>query len=650
MTIGNNVTSIGDYAFFDCTGLINVIIEDGWKFLNLGSNVFYGCPISKLYLGRSLSSYSFRDIETLTDVTIGNSVTSIGDSAFSGCTGLSEISIPGSVTSIGDRAFSGCTGLTEISIPGSVKSIGDYAFQDCSLSNVVIEDGEQAIWFGYYSFYGCPITKLYLGRSLGSSPFKDIKTLIDVIIGNNVTSIGNSAFNGCTGLTEMSIPNSVTSIGDSAFQGCTGLTEISIPGSVTSIGNSAFAGCTGLAKISIPNGATSIGDYAFYGCTGLTEISIPNGVTGIGDYAFYNCACLTEISINNGATNIGGHAFFGCYNLRSVSISNSVTSIEDSAFERCHSLTSVAIPNSVTSIGSAVFQDCSDLTSVTIGNSVEGIGDNAFTYCYRLTSIVIPASVQSIGEQAFLNCESLKAIYSPGYTPATLVNRTFENVNNESCVLYVPDGAYDNYSNAYGWKDFVDIREVLYINKDGVTYIAKDGLEPRAEIIAAEPALEELCINITVSPDAASARNAADYVVTSIAENAFKSCMNLKRLIVMSATPIECKGDCFNATTYENCELVVPDGAIDAYAVADGWKNFRNIKSSFVQMVTDSNSDAIMIANRVITAREDTSLIVYSLDGLKLIDRFLYTGESLRLDYGFYIVVCNGRSTKIIVN
>lgn len=395
---------------------------------------------------------------------------------------------------------------------------------------------------------------------------------------------------------------------------------------------------------------TSIGSLAFYGCTGLTEISIPNGVTDIGAYAFYSCTCLTEISINNGATDIGGYAFYGCYSLCSVSISNSVTSIGDSAFERCHSLTSVAISNSVTSIGDAAFQDCSDLTSVTIGNSVEGIGDNAFAYCYRLTSIVIPASVKSIGEHAFLNCESLKAIYSPGYTPATLVNRTFENVNNESCVLYIPDGAYNNYFNAYGWKDFIDIREVLYINQDGVTYIAKDEPQPEAEIIIAEPALEELCINRTVSSDAASARNATDYVVTSIAENAFKSCMNLKRLTVMSATPIECKGDCFNATTYENCELVVPDNAIDAYAVADGWKNFRNIKSSFVQMVTDNNSDAIIVANNVITARKDTSLMVYSLDGLKLIDRFLYTGESLQLDRGFYIVVCNGKSTKIIVN
>lgn len=419
---------------------------------------------------------------------------------------------------------------------------------------------------------------------------------------------------------------------------------------VAGIGENAFQGCTGLTEISIPGSVTSIGEYAFSGCTGLTKISIPGSVTSIGFAAFQDCTGLASVVIFSGLTNVENCAFYGCYSLCSVVIPNSVTRIGSSAFDRCYSLTSVTIPNSVTSIGAAAFQDCSDLTSVTMGNSVEFIGAKGFAYCDKLTSIVIPASVKSIGEQAFLNCKSLNAIYSPGYTPATLANRAFENVNNESCVLYIPDGAYDNYSKAYGWKDFVDIQEVLYINKDGVTYIAKDGLEPRAEIIAAEPALEELCINRTVSSDAASARNATDYVVTSIAENAFKSCMNLKRLTVMSSTPIECKGDCFNATTYENCELVVPDDAIDAYAVAEGWKNFRNIKSSFVQMVTDNNSDAIIIANRVITAREDTSLIVYSLDGLKLIDRFLNTGESLHLDHGFYIVVCNGKSTKIIVN
>ena len=143
-----------------------------------------------------------------------------------------------------------------------------------------------------------------------------------------------------------------------------------------------------------------------------------------------------------------------------------------------------------------------------------------------------------------------------------------------------------------------------------------------------------------------------DYIVKSIAENAFKSCMNLQRLTVMSSTPIECKGDCFNETTYENCELVVPNDALDAYAAADGWKNFKNIipSTSFVQTVTDNNSDAIIIGNNAITAKEDISLIVYSLDGLKLIDKTLSTGESIRLNSGVYIVVYKGKSTKIIVN
>ena len=180
----------------------------------------------------SIGYSAFLGCSGLTSITIPNSVTSIGNSAFSGCIGLTSVTIPNSVTSIGSSAFSGCSGLTSVNIPNSVTSIGSYAFYKCS-------------------------------------------SLTSVTIPNSVKSIGSYAFYGCSGLTSVTIPNSVTSIGERAFNGCSGLTSITIPNSVTSIGSYAFNGCSGLTSITIPNSVTSIGSSAFYGCSGLTSITIP---------------------------------------------------------------------------------------------------------------------------------------------------------------------------------------------------------------------------------------------------------------------------------------------------------------------------------------------------------------------------------------
>ena len=178
LVIPDTVTSIGNYAFRDCSGLTSVIIPD--SVTNIGLQAFSGCS-------------------GLTSMTIPDSVTSIGGAAFSGCSGLTSVTIPDGVTSIGGGAFSGCSGLTRVTIPDGVTSIGNSAFSGCSgLTRVTIPD--------------------------------------------SVTSIGSSAFSGCSGLTRVTIPDSVTSIGDGAFSGCSGLTNVTIPDSVTSIGNSAFYG------------------------------------------------------------------------------------------------------------------------------------------------------------------------------------------------------------------------------------------------------------------------------------------------------------------------------------------------------------------------------------------------------------------------
>ena len=210
---GYSVTSIGKYAFFNCTSLTSVTIPD--SVTSIGSSAFYRCS-------------------GLSSVTIPDSVASIGSSAFSFCSGLSSVTIPDNVTSIGAYVFDGCSGLTSVTIPDSVTSIGNGAFRGCSgLTSVTIPDKVTSI--GAYAFYGC-------------------SGLTSVTIPNTVTDIGSSTFNNCRGLTNVTIPNSVTNIGDSAFYSCVSLTQITIPSSVRSIAETAFKKCSGLRRVEMPRG------------------------------------------------------------------------------------------------------------------------------------------------------------------------------------------------------------------------------------------------------------------------------------------------------------------------------------------------------------------------------------------------------------
>lgn len=196
---------------------------------------------------------SFAYYYYMSSVTIPDTVTSIGDYAFSVCKSLSSITIPSGVTTIGEFAFDQTSGLTSIFIPNSVTSIGQYAFRHCS-------------------------------------------GLTSVNIPSGVTSIGDYTFQGCTSLTSLTIPDSVISIGSGVCQNCSGLTSVTLGNSITSIGGWAFFGCSALTSVNIPSGVTMIEYNTFCQCSGITSVIIPSGVTDIDNGAFSSCVSLSSIT------------------------------------------------------------------------------------------------------------------------------------------------------------------------------------------------------------------------------------------------------------------------------------------------------------------------------------------------------------------
>ena len=498
VTIPNSVTSIGNRAFYGCSALTSVTVPN--SVTSIGNSTFYGCySLTFVTIGSGVTSIgeiAFSGCSSLTSITIPNHVTSIGRAAFANCssltsmfveegntiydsrdnsnaiietatntliTGCSNTTIPNSVTSIGDNAFSGCSSLTSVTIPNSVKSIGQGAFSGCSsLTSVTIPNSV---------------------TSIGNSAFSGCSFLTSITIPNSVTSIGYGTFSGCSSIASVTIPNSVTFIGGSAFKNCSGLTSITIPNSVTNIGDHAFYGCSALTSVTIPNSVTSIGSSAFSGCSGLTSIIIPNNVTSIGGAAFEDCSGLTSVTIPNSVTTIRDGTFEGCSSLTSVTIPNSVTSIGQGAFRGCSSLTSITIPNSVTSIGISAFSGCSGLTSpiynahcfaymptaysgaYAIQDGIKQIAGRAFSKCSELTSVTIPNSVTSIGYHAFEGCSALDTISINAITPPTLGEKALSSVS----ICYIPMCTQVDYVNS-SWNDYVDTFEEHPINVTSGSY------------------------------------------------------------------------------------------------------------------------------------------------------------------------------------
>ena len=457
ITLPNNLTSIGNSAFYNCNGLIGgLTIPD--SVITIGDYAFYNCSgfMGLLTIGESvqtIGNYAFYNCHNFTgSINIPNSVVTIGNYAFYGSTAYwGTLTLGNSVRTIGNYAFYGCNGLVgDLVIPNSVTTIGERAFYDCHSFGGTLTIGNSVTTIGYDAFSEC------------------YNLTGDLVIPNSVTTIGSYAFNNCHSFAgTLSLGISVTTIGREAFRNCTNLLgDIDIPNSVTSIEIGAFANCTGFTgSLKIPSSVTSIGKGAFYNCSGLSEVNY--NVTSHTDISlstnywydvsyyppFYYCG--GHLNIGNNVVMIPANMFREADFTGTLTIPNSVISIRDYAFYNCNLLTgTLVIPNSMNTIGVNAFQYCTGFTEVIMGINLMIVGNRSFSNCTGLQKVILPDVVTVIGIEAFRYCTQLAEINMQAPEAPSIGWDVFAD-NAEGRIITIPCGTLENYSEGY-WEEWAD--------------------------------------------------------------------------------------------------------------------------------------------------------------------------------------------------
>lgn len=300
-------------------------------------------------------------------------VTAIADNVFNGIESITSVTLPNTLVTIGEGAFVDCS-LTSVTIPASVESIGEEAFGILSLESINV-DPDNSVY--------CDIDGVLCSKDKTELIFCPIAKQSDVYeVPNTITRIAENAFYSNENITKIIIPNSVTEIGAKAMGFCTLLKNISVASD-----NPAYCDIDGVL---FNKDVTKLCQYLRARTT--KEYVIPETVTTIGEYAFYYSSKLTSVIIPKSVTSIESSAFQFCKKIASFELPEVLESIGNNAFANCEAVKSFVIPNTVTSIGRYAFQKCKALQAVTIGSSVNTIGRNAFTNCNSLTSVICLAA------------------------------------------------------------------------------------------------------------------------------------------------------------------------------------------------------------------------------------------------------------------
>ena len=561
LTIPNSVTSIGDYAFWGCSGLTSVTIPN--SVTSIGSSAFSGCSgLTSVKVESDNPKYDSRNncnaiIETSSNTiifgcmntTIPNSVTSIGEYAFSSCSGLTSVTIPNSVTSIGMEAFYGCRGLTSVTIPNSVTSIGKFAFYGCSsLTSVVIGSGVTNIGEGALNYANLKKI-IWLTNTPPTGYYNDYGV---------VNYVSNNQF---------SFYNQVKYQFLSSYFDVDGIRYVPVSPSEKT--------CDAIDCVYDERATnTRIASTVVY--KGVTMM-----VKNIKPYFAYNNNYIKTLSADNDGE-LAHNSFANCSNLTSVTLGKKVSKIGIEAFCGCSSIKRIDIPDIVTELNERTFSGCTSLKDIKIGSNVKTIYEYALSECSALLSITIPSSVTTINSAVFYNCTSLKnVVFKESEAELNLGSNvkgdeygySYGNPLFSSCPL---DSVYIGRNINYHLSPFsynLSLRAVKFADKE--TEISENEFYGCTN-------LQKITIGdgvTTIGKRAFSGCSSLKFFafgsqVAEIGEEAFSDCAAIVEISSKAKAAPACGSQALDDINKWECKLYVPDGCIAAYEAADQWKDF----------------------------------------------------------------------------
>ena len=499
---------VGTYAFQDCAGLQTVSFpnsirtSDCFAFYNCSSlntpvynnHLFAYLPHS--YKGSYTMLNTIREIccgalmncDSLTTITLSDSLERIRSSAFQGCQSLASLIIPDEVTDIESSAFTDCRSLNTIAFPAKLNNLGEYVLTGCyNLQHIIWNARDAHLSWLFYSDY----TEEQIRDQISwYHPFYNIRQQIQTFtFGDSVRVIPRYLCYEMENLTSLSFGCEVDSIEQHVFEGCNGIKSIhwnarSFKDPYLSVYSPFYPIRDSITSFTFGDSVHHIPAYICNGMSNLHQLVIPAKVSSIGEYAFRHMGTLDSISVNLANTHydsrgncnalietasnnlllgnyktripadiqgIDACAFRNVRNLTTAIIPEGVSFIGKEAFNGCKDLKNLSLPRKLGAINDYTFQDCDSLYNITLPDSLWFIGLRAFANCTHLQALTLPESTELIDQYAFSGCTGLQAINCNAAVPPSIQQTTFRG---SSCPIYVPCPSINDYRTAYIWSDY----------------------------------------------------------------------------------------------------------------------------------------------------------------------------------------------------
>ena len=357
--LGKGITKISSGMFYNCKSLESLTIPEQieeFEYIPYIDGDYYrypfdGCTsLKNLYLkAKDISSISYLNLPSLTNIVIASTVDSLPNDAFSGYNYIENVTFENGLMVLPDSCFKNCTSLKNITLPDSMMSVGKSAFENCY----------------------------------------NIKS---VTFSENLNTIADSAFKGCSSIENLSFNKNLREIGNNAFEECSSVKNVTFNDSLNTIGESAFANCSSVEKVDLPESVSSVGKDVFEGCKAIKNITLSSKLNYVNDGVFSGCSSLESVDLPDNISEIGANSFADCTNLKNIRFGKNLIHIDSYAFSGCSSLKSIEFPAGLQYIWSKAFIDCTNLSSVKLNSGLKQISNYAFYNCLNLKKVRIPSS------------------------------------------------------------------------------------------------------------------------------------------------------------------------------------------------------------------------------------------------------------------